>query len=260
MTTTPGKPRKYKLTENAFHGGRFRQRGETVELDPNEFPGAHMVPAADDPPPPARPLIVQAAVPALGPVETAYDVPHPLSVHGTQHAVSGPGFIVLDTETNGFADPRLAAIGLIFASPTFEVEHEVSFFIRPVGWSMSQEATGVNGLTDEFLQEKGIDVAAARFFWRAAIALGRRPIGHNLGFDLRVMANEFSHAEEDAPTVENGICTLAPARNVASSGELRRAHKEIVGEDFTGAHDALADAQATLRLFKKLVEIGEITP
>ena len=255
MTTTPGITRRFRLTANAFHGGRFRNRGEIVELGPNEFPGEHMIPAEPEAAAPVRPLIVQAAVPIERP-----PAPEPIRLEGAQHVVSGPGFVVLDTETNGFKDPRLASIGLIFASPTFEIQHEVSFLIRPNGWSMSQEATGMNGLTDEALQEKGIDVAAARFFWRAAIALERRPIGHNLGFDLRVMENEFRHAGEDAPAVENGICTLAPARNVASSGELRRAHKEIVGEDFNGAHDALADAQATLRLFKKLVELGEITP
>lgn len=255
MTTTPGITRRFRLTANAFHGGRFRNRGEIVELGPNEFPGEHMIPAEPEAAAPVRPLIVQAAVPIERP-----PAPEPIRLEGAQHVVSGPGFVVLDTETNGFKDPRLASIGLIFASPTFEIQHEVSFLIRPNGWSMSQEATGVNGLTDEALQEKGIDVAAARFFWRAAIALERRPIGHNLGFDLRVMENEFRHAGEDAPAVENGICTLAPARRRATSGALAIAYREIVGGEMPGAHDALNDARGTLRLFAKLVELGEITP
>lgn len=253
---TTGTPRRFRLTQNAFHGGRFRNRGETIELAPGETPGDHMVPV-DEAAPPINPLIVRA-LPAEP--ETLPPDPSPQVREGMAHVVSGPGFVVIDTETNGFSDPRLAAFALIFVSPALEIQHEVSFFIRPVGWSMSQEATGVNGLTDEFLCEHGIDVAAARFMWRAAIALDRRPIGHNLGFDLRVMANEFGHAGEEAPATDARLCTLEPARRRATSGALVVAHREIVGAELVGAHDALADARATLRLFAKLVELGEITP
>lgn len=255
MSTAPGTPRRFRLTEPAFIGGRYRNRGETVTLGPNEEPGAHMEPAGDDAPP-AKPLIVQR-LPEI-PVTLASD-PSPQKVEGVSHVASGPGFVCFDTETNGFADPRLASLALIFVSPTLEIQHEASFFVRPDGWSMSQEATGVNGLTDEFLADNGVDVAVARFMWRAAIALGRRPIAHNLDFDLRVMENEFRHAGQ--PFEQGaGLCTLAPARRRASSGKLATAYKEIVGEDMLDAHTALADARATLRLFAKLVEMGEIQP
>ena len=255
---TTGTPRRFRLTQNAFHGGRFRNRGETIELAPGETPGDHMIPADDDAPP-IKPLIVRA-LPAESYIRDIEPPASPLVRDGMSHVASGPGFVVLDTETNGFSDPRVAGFALIFASPTLEIEHEVSFHVRPVGWSMSQEATGVNGLTDEFLHERGIDVAAARFMWRAAIALGRRPIGHNLAFDLRVMANEFEHAGEEIPPADARLCTLEPARRRATSGALAIAYREIVGAEMPGAHDALNDARGTLRLFAKLVELGEITP
>ena len=259
MTTNPGTPRRFRLTEPAFIGGRYRNRGETVTLGPNEEPGAHMEPAGDDAPP-AKPLIVQRLPGKFGiaPPEPLEDFV-PLEPKGLSHVASGPGFVCFDTETNGFSDPRLASLALIFVSPALEIQHEASFFVRPNGWSMSQEATGVNGLTDEFLADNGVDVAVARFMWRAAIALGRRPIAHNLDFDLRVMENEFRHAGQLFEPGA-GICTLEPARRRASSGKLATAYKEIVGEDMRDAHTALADARATLRLFAKLVEMGEIQP
>ena len=252
-----GTENRYRLTLTAFHGGRICPVGDIITLGPGEKPGAHMVPHVDEAPVLriVEPMRVQPRKPspatlAPSPVMQMGPVALPPAAH--------KGFVVLDTETNGFEDPRLAGIALIFVSVSMMIEHEVAFLVRPNGWQMSKEATSVNGLTDERLAAEGIDAAAALHLWKTAISLGRTPVGHNLGFDLRVMANEFAHAREDAPDPGEGLCTLEPLRRLCGVGALSKAYKEMTGEDMTGAHDAIADARATLTLFAKLREKGEL--
>jgi DNA polymerase III epsilon subunit-like protein len=117
------------------------------------------------------------------------------------------GYIVTDTEGTGLFDykqpadaegqPRLASLTMIYVSPALEVERIYSKYIRPDGWKMTEGATKVNGLTDEFLNEHGIPVAEALNEYQSAIDNGRIFAAHNAQHDAKQLRAELRRAGMD---------------------------------------------------------------
>src|SRR5688572_20755297 len=101
-------------------------------------------------------------------------------------APASPGYVVIDTETSDLfkaykdpdgkpipADqedgPRLAELAMIYLDPDLKPERELALYVRPDNWEMKPGATEKNGLTDEFLNEHGQDVALVLEEYRKAI-------------------------------------------------------------------------------------------
>lgn len=104
-------------------------------------------------------------------------------------------FTVIDVESNGIFDfkrpadaegqPRLAQLCMIDVNDKLEVEGEHNFYIRPDGWAMTAEATAVNGLTDDFLNEHGVPVVEALSEYQNRILNGRAIVAFNSQFDAK---------------------------------------------------------------------------
>ena len=88
-------------------------------------------------------------------------------------------YVALDTEGSGLFDytkpadaegqPRLAELAMIFVNDDLEVEGTYQAYVQPDGWEMQPGATKENGLTTEFLREKGVAVADVLCAYSAAI-------------------------------------------------------------------------------------------
>lgn len=247
--------RRYRLLARSFRDGALKERGEIVTLLPHERPGPHMVLVKDMPALPVQSRVTvndecvwhRAPEPAPAPPPTA---PAPIPVH--------PGYLILDTETNGFSDPRLASIAMIFTDGDFNVQHEYARLIRPDGWQMGEEAAKVNGLCHERLESEGLPVAAALDVYRLAVALGRTIVAHNLEFDLRVMANECDKSGSLIPPAAASICTMKRAREIGEKGTLAAMHEKLTGKPLLDAHDALVDARACLAVLRELFLRGAV--
>lgn len=180
--------------------------------------------------------------------------------------------LIIDTETNGLFDfkqpadapgqPRLAHLAMIHADLDGDVLWREDFYIRPDGWSMTAEASAINGLTDEFLIANGVPVAAALESYAAAIQSGSVVVAFNAQYDTKVMRGEFRRLGwpdlfEQTPNIcvmrpMTALCRIPnPNRGGLKFPNLTEA-LEHFGHAFDGAHRALNDAEGARIIYREL--------
>lgn len=188
-----------------------------------------------------------------------------------------PGFIVTDTEGTGLFDykrpaddegqPRMASLTMLYVDADLNLEREYSVYIRPDGWKMTEGATKVNGLTDEFLNEHGIPVTEALNEYSSAIDNGRIMVAHNAQHDAKQIRAELRRAGMDdkfecAPnicTMRNmtDVCKIPPRGN--RGGYKWPALSEallFIGAENLGDHSAANDAKGVLELLRYIKRNG----
>lgn len=182
------------------------------------------------------------------------------------------GFLVVDTETTGlfrFGDPadadgqpRLASIAMLFCDDAFELQHEWFSLIRPDGWEMPREAEAINRLTTEKLLAEGVDVSVPLAIYAGAIKLGRTVVAYNAQYDTKIMRGALRRAGwNDLYTrtltlcvmeAMTDVCALPSPRGGYKWPKLVQAYAHFFGEQHEGAHGALEDARACLRIAQEL--------
>lgn len=136
-----------------------------------------------------------------------------------------------DSETTGFPlfkepsdDPRqphLVQLGAILVDVDTREELEVvDLIIRPADWTIPDEAAAVHGITTERALAEGVPEAEALQellrLWGAGETTPVLRVAHNEQFDARI---------------------------------IRIGMKRFFGEAFDGAHSALADCRACLKVY-----------
>lgn len=190
-----------------------------------------------------------------------------------------PGYMILDTEGSGLFDyklpadadgqPRLASLSIIYTDADLNVMNEYHAFVRPEGWEMSEGATKVNGLTNEYLNEHGKPAAEVLGEYHSGVDNGHIVVAHNAQHDLKQLRAESRRAGlDDRFDRTPNICTMRALTDVCQippkSG--RGAYKwpslseacVFFDMDNLGDHSAKADAQACLDLLRKLKEMGKM--
>lgn len=188
-------------------------------------------------------------------------------------------FLVIDTETNGLFDfsqpadapgqPRLAHLAMIFLDASGAEERRDDIYVRPDGWSMTAEATKVNGLTDEFLAANGEDVREALAAYRDAIVSDRVIVAFNAQYDCKVMRGEFRRASlPDFFEQTRNICVMRPMTKICRIPHAGRPGLKFpnlgealahFGHERTGAHQAMSDAEGAATIFRELM-IRDLLP
>lgn len=189
-----------------------------------------------------------------------------------------PHYLILDCETNGLfryfdqqgnpipadapGQPRVAQVGMIFVSPTYEIEAEHEFNIRPEGWSMTPGATAVNGITDEFLREKGVPIKNALDLYAAGLDARRVIVGHNVNFDLKCMRAELRReGMDDRHLLTRSICTMILSRAICNLGKMPKLEEacSFFGIKQHAGHTAIADAHSAFSIMGHLRARGVLT-
>lgn len=182
-----------------------------------------------------------------------------------------PHYLILDCENNGLFDyskaadapgqPRVAQVGMIFVNHNDEIEAEHEFLIRPEGWSMTPEATAINGITDEMLREKGVPIKDALDLYAAGLDARRVVVGHNVNFDLKCMRAELRRVGmEDRYLLTRSICTMFSSRAICNLGKVPKLQEacEFFGIEQHAGHTALADAHSALAIMRHLRARGAL--
>lgn len=186
-------------------------------------------------------------------------------------------YVVFDTETTGLFDyklpaddplqPRLASIAFILADETGTEILRVKHFIRPDGWEMPAEAGAVNGLTNEYLTEKGIPVAEVLDIYQSYVEQELVMAAFNVQFDCKVMRAELRRAlRPDMFAETRNTCLMRALKPYKDQGlaikngqfvkfSVACDHFGIVNAD---AHDAMADAEAALKILQILIRDGNV--
>lgn len=191
--------------------------------------------------------------------------------------------LFFDTETSGMVDrkapvgaahqPDIIQLAMILTDGTEECYEEDCIVVDPShinpSWSMHPEAEKAHGMSYEFVIENGIHpkIAVDKFLWMCHRADGL--VCHNEDFDRRLMATLF-HRLNDLDNVVRvlncpGYCTMKKSTNFCKLPglygkykwpTLMELHVRLFGEEFEGAHDALADCRATARCYYALRGMG----
>lgn len=191
--------------------------------------------------------------------------------------------LLIDTETSGLPDykrpadapgqPRMAEFAGILIDADGEVESEYQRYIKPEGWSMTPEATEINGITDEMLHAEGVPVAEVLDFYAQHIQAGRMIIAYGAQFDCKVMRAELRIAgRDDLFKHTRNVCLMRQARPFAKiiGREIIKAGGNNKGwpkltdlANFLGAiyepdqlHGALMDARLATVCYRLMLDQG----
>lgn len=186
-----------------------------------------------------------------------------------------------DTETSGLPnfhepsdDPRQPHL-LQIAAVLFDMQgrecHRLSTIVKPGhGCVIHPLALEAHGITLERAMDEGADpVDTAKMFAQMA-AQATLIVGHNVSFDTRIFRiHSARHIgvkwEKPAPTFctmykSSSFCRIPATERMRAAGRfhfknpsLMEAHQHFFGEGFDGAHDAVADVNASMRIFWHLV-------
>ena len=158
-------------------------------------------------------------------------------------------YVLLDTETTGtLKADRIVEIALV-AFKGNEVIEEWSTLINP---QRDVGKTNIHGITASMVSSAPIFADVVNDIFR--IINNRVLVAHNLGFDARMLIQEFNRANTQGD-IGKGFCTMTAARRLLPPGKssLADACNEF-GIKIIDAHSALGDCKMTMELFNHLFE------
>jgi DNA polymerase-3 subunit epsilon len=187
--------------------------------------------------------------------------------------------LVLDFETTGLpnyqipsddpSQPYAIQLGMIVADYEGNVLKERNLFIKPDGWTISDEITKLTGITQEMCEKNGVPIKEAIAEMLKLSEDVDHIVAHNASFDKRIaricmkrlgMHDSMLLWKDDNRhycTMTNGkeVCKI-PATNTRwgkyKSPKLEELFFCYFGEKPEVSHDAIADVRATLQCFLKM--------
>lgn len=187
---------------------------------------------------------------------------------------------VYDTETSGLpkswsADPLSRpddwphVVQLAWALVNTETDRAVSqwsgILQLPAGVEIDPGSEAIHGIGTLEIQAHGVNAARARETFTAALSRADIAVCHNVEFDRRVMLATAVREGDEALRSALGkvhLCTMLagvdicriPGPRGLKWPRLIELHEHLLGVDFEGAHDAMADVMACARCFLRLLE------
>lgn len=179
-------------------------------------------------------------------------------------------YLVCDTETCGLkADAAIAQIAFLLFDKDRKVVGQFKSLIKPDGWVMPPETAAFHGITQEICEKYGMDIRGVLSVFNGFCARADMLIFHNSQYDVGRL--QYTMQKIGFPLAMPRVsCTmklltdfikLPPTEKMVAAGRggykapnLKEAHKFCTGEDFDGAHDALADVQACAKVWWWLLD------
>ena len=183
--------------------------------------------------------------------------------------------LFFDTETSNKAEfnlpysdrkqPWAIQIGMVLSSRDY-IYSKMSFLIRPEGREVSKGALDTHGIDPEVAQKFGISEMSACYMFLELFASCDLLVCHNVMFDKIVVAHllHCNRFETEAKllmmqksycTMDRGttLCKLPGFKGKYKWPTLQELYMHLYGEEFVGAHDALADIEATRSCYYGMV-------
>lgn len=192
-----------------------------------------------------------------------------------------------DTETTGIPNfklpadrdeqPRICQIAaaLVDSVTLQDLVPPLYSLVKPENWPpMEPGAEKAHGITLEKCEAEGRPIKKLLSLINYRLDDAELIVGANPTFDLKMLRGAFRRAGMPDRYGEvkhycvlrraTPICKLPPTPKMRQCGmfgyktpSLSQACKSVLGEDLEGAHDAMNDVRATLRLYRELERLRE---
>ena len=186
-------------------------------------------------------------------------------------------YIIFDTETTGLPRnwkapmsdtdnwPRVVQIAWQLHDDMGRLLESKDYLIKPEGYNIPYDSEQIHGISTQLAEEQGVDLKSVLDEFNIALTKAKFVVGQNVGFDTNVWGCEYYRFEMDSPMFEMPVldtCTEITANLCQLPGgrggrfklpTLTELHKNLFGQDFSEAHNATADVEATTRCFLELI-------
>lgn len=189
-------------------------------------------------------------------------------------------FLIFDTETTGLPRdknapltdfdnwPRVVQIAWQLHDQQGALISSGNHIVKPDGFTIPFNAAKVHGITTDFALKNGKPIQEVLELFNQAINQTEYIIGHNIEFDRNILGAEYLRNNVDTNFLNKpqlDTCTEVTANFCQIPGgrggrfkypTLEELYKKLFEEGFSGAHNAMADVEATSRSFFELMRIG----
>lgn len=192
-------------------------------------------------------------------------------------------FLIFDTETTGLPKrdnapikevdnwPRVVQVAWQLHDLTGSLVEHHNILIRPDGFEIPYSAEKVHGISTGRATRDGIPLNEALALFEKSLGRTSILVGHNIRFDINALGAEFFRSGTETSFLEKKqVCTMNAATDLLKlpggrggrfkSPKLMELHEYLFGDQFSEAHNAAADVEATARCFLELLRIKVITP
>lgn len=186
-------------------------------------------------------------------------------------------FLIFDTETTGLPRdysapitdtdnwPRMVQLAWQLHDEVGGLIEAQDVIIYPDGFDIPFNAAKIHGITTERAQREGKPLSEALDLFNQALSRAKYAVGHNVGFDINIVSCEYFRMDSDTDLSSKivldtcteqtaDLCKLPGGKGgrfkLPTLGEL---HSYLFKEDFSEAHNAAFDVEATTRTFLELV-------
>jgi len=196
------------------------------------------------------------------------------------------GILFFDTETTGKRlpkvpvsddrQPNLVQLAAILTDDNLNEVSSVNCIVYPYNWTISDEVAAIHGISQEKAERYGVGLTAAVRMFADLADNADRFAAHNEEFDTFIMRRAAHLAggyTEDFFAGKKVMCTMRAATPVVQIlhkaprhakdwkyPKLEECYRHFFNEELVGAHDALNDVRATIRVYRALCEHYGMNP
>jgi DNA polymerase-3 subunit alpha len=190
-------------------------------------------------------------------------------------------FLIFDTETTGLPKnynapisdsdnwPRLVQLAWQLHDEKGQLIEVKNFIVKPVDFTIPFNSEKIHGISTQRAQQEGTDLDFVLQEFACAIEKSKFLVGHNVEFDINIVGAEYFRNTGDESlatastidTKEHGteFCAIPGGKGGKFKWPtLAELHQKLFGEDFSEAHNASADVEATARCFLEMIRLSII--
>lgn len=182
--------------------------------------------------------------------------------------------LYFDTETTGVRArentpldqcPHIVQLAAVLHDDTHGEVTSINLLVKPDGWEIPQQAAEIHGISTAKAAAFGLPIKVVMATFSQLSRVADQIVAHNLDFDLYMADTEFCRLEAPHIAMQKQLfCTMRNTENICKLPSkfkgrgykwptLMEAYQHLFNETFDGAHDALVDVRACLRIHQFLI-------
>jgi DNA polymerase-3 subunit epsilon len=193
--------------------------------------------------------------------------------------------LFFDTETTGKLDrkkpptdegqPDLVQLAAILTDDDLNEISSLNCIVYPQKWRVPDEVAKIHGISHEKAEAYGLSLPTALAVFDEMAEIADRFVAHNIEFDNAIMARAYARAKRMSNPFEGKEmrCSMKaaikilklPKHNATPNDpykypRLEECVRYFFDEKLEGAHDALVDVRATIRVYRAECEFYGMAP